>query len=135
MIMKSMRKFSFIAIALAALSCASMKPRYGPVEALKDWQGITYNYYGYSEVPLDSTSYQVTFTGSSADGNDRFSLYRAAELTDSCGFDYFIVTNPRISDASAIKTIRMYKGQTPQDPNAYNEKSLLAVMGPNISTK
>jgi hypothetical protein len=112
-----------------------MKPRYGPVEAIKDWQGEILEYYGYSEVALDSSSYQVTFSGSSSDGNDRFSLYRSAELTDSSGFDYFIVTNPRISDASAIKTIRMYRGSTPSDPNAYNAKSLLTVMGPAINLK
>jgi hypothetical protein len=131
--MKSLRFFLLISCAFVIFSCAFATPKYQPSGLFSSrWDRPSY-YYGYSEVQIDSTSYQVTFTGDSPDGNDRFSLYHAAELTDTHGFDYFIVTNPRTNDGSATKTIRMYKGNTPTDnPSAYNAKSMLSVMGPTI---
>ena len=124
----------FLCVAFSFLSFigCSGATSYGPVRTFTRWDGNS-RVYGYSEVPIDSTSYQVTFTGDSPDGNDLYSLYHAAELTDEHGFDYFIVTNPRSSEGSASKTIRMYKGTAPSDnASAYNAKSMLSVMGPSI---
>ncbi len=132
--MKLFRIFLLISCTLTLYSCFSGKTIYSPYHPITNAFGQAYAYYGYSEVPIDSTSYQVNFTGDSPDGNDRYSLYRAAELAEEHGFDYFIVTNPRTNDGSATKTIRMYKGPTPTDnPSAYNAKSMLAVMGPTIN--
>jgi hypothetical protein len=55
-----------------------------------NWLGA----YGYSEMPMDSTTYQVTYTGDQttpADVVDRYALFRSAELTVAKGFNYFIV--------------------------------------------
>jgi hypothetical protein len=132
--MKSFRVFLLLSIAFAIFSCSPTIPTYGPYRNIFNfWASQNINY-GYSDVQLDSTSFQVTFTGDSPDVNDRYSLYHAAELTDAHGFDYFIVTNPRTNDGSASKTIRMYKGTTPTDnPLAYNAKSMLAIMGPTVN--
>jgi len=89
---------------------------------------------GYSEVQLDSITYQVTYEYPTAGEAERFALYRAAEVTNQHGFDYFVVTDSRATDASVIKTIRMYQGNEPSDnPSAYNANSMLTVMGPKIN--
>jgi hypothetical protein len=140
--------------------------------------------YGYSEQPLDSTTYQVIYSGDYTqppDLVDRYALYRSAELTVAKGYSYFVVLDKQ-ADAStytstmpgattsntsiqhvvdpqtgqmipvgvtttstnymttsgtahtAIKTIRMFKGQRPEDnAMAYDAKSMVAVMGPTIS--
>lgn len=112
------------------LSCTYGSATYGPTRLIRpDVNYGAYNY-GYSEARLDSTSYQVTFVGDSRDADDRYALYRAAELTQQNGFDYFIVTDPNVP---GMKTVRMYKGIVPIDnPNAYNANSMLATMGPKI---
>jgi hypothetical protein len=54
-------------------------------------------HYGYSELPLDSTRYEVTFTGdydTPTQTVDQYALYRSAELTVDHGFDYFISSTP-----------------------------------------
>lgn len=74
-------------IGIAAVLLSSCSTKYAQRGG---WPDV----YGYSDTPLDSTTYQVTFAGNSAtapDLVDRYALYRAAELTAAKGFDYFVV--------------------------------------------
>jgi hypothetical protein len=62
--------------------------------------------YGYSDMPLDSTTYQVTYAGDQtvpADLVDRYALYRCAELTTSKGFNYFVILD-KDADANTTTT-------------------------------
>ena len=108
---------------------------------------------GYGDSPIDVDTYRVMFVGNaltSAEIVDRYALYRAAELTQQKGFDYFVVidegmagstnvagnSDAKVSSSTtheAFKTIKVYKGTKPEGgSNAYNAKSLLSVMGPTI---
>jgi len=131
--MKTFRVFLLLSSAFVLFSCGVGTfpvQTYGPYRNFT-WADQTFSY-GYSEVALDSTSYQVSFADIDHAEADRLSLYRSAELTDQHGFDYFIVSGT--SGGSATKTIRMYKGDTPTDnPSAYNAKSMLTTMGPTIN--
>jgi hypothetical protein len=132
--MKTLRVLLLISSALAIFSCAYGTATYGPVRTIRSDFMDPENKYGYSEVQLDSITYQVSFADPSAAEAERFALYRSAEITNQHGFDYFAVTDSRDDGNSVIKTIRMYKGDTPTDnPSAYNAKSMLAVMGPTIN--
>lgn len=144
------------------------------------WIGL----YGYEDLPIDSTTYQVNYAGDNTQPAplvERYALYRCAELTSEKGFDYFVIIDKDGSTSSvttslpgemdeshhiehqvdpqtgksvpvsvststytpgmtttthyhiATKTIRLFKGARPQDnPNAYDAKSMLTVMGPTI---
>jgi hypothetical protein len=130
--MKSHHHLLALILLIGVCACGgSATPAYTPL-VRNSWNGITR---GYSEVKLDSNTYQVTYADYySTDEADRFALFRSAELTDQNSFDYFIVTDSRADAGSATKTVRMYKGATPTDnPSAYNAKSMLAVMGPTIN--
>ncbi|GEM_PF-1155986 len=68
---------------------------------------------GYRETPLDSSTYQVTFSGNAAtaaDVVDRYALYRAAELTVEHGFDYFVVVDAQHNEAHNSTTTAMPTG-------------------------
>jgi hypothetical protein len=101
-------------------------------------------HFGYSELPIDSTRYEVSFTGdydTPTQTIDQYALYRSAELTASRGFDYFIVEHTRhwnmnyrhrVQLVTTYK-MRMYHGERPQNnSNAYDAKEMLSVMGPTI---
>lgn len=67
--------------------------------------------YGYSELPMDSSTYQVTYAGDNTmppDLVDRYALYRSAELTVAKGFNYFIVM-----DGTANANSSTYTSTTP----------------------
>jgi len=84
--MKSLPIFLLLSLVLMLASCAT---KYAPVSN-SFWTGHT----GYSEVPLDSSTWQVTFAGNDQTMDDvvnRYALYRAAEITSQRGFDYFVV--------------------------------------------
>ena len=76
-------------VGIGLLFLASCATKYAPVSN-SVWTGHT----GYSEVPLDNATWQVTFCGNDQTTDDivnRYALYRAAELTTQHGFDYFVV--------------------------------------------
>jgi hypothetical protein len=76
-------------LGIGLLLLASCATKYAPVSG-SFWTGQT----GYSEVPLDSSTWQVTFAGNNNTTDDvvnRYALYRGAELTTQHGFDYFVV--------------------------------------------
>lgn len=146
--MKSKPRIRILAIAALALLC-SCSTKYAQRGG---WPDV----YGYSDEPIDATTYQVTFAGNTATSPvvvNRYALFRAAEVTVSKGFDYFVVMNTEddvskhtvgmISETqlssttykehTSTKTIRMFKGTPPADnPQAYDAKSMLNVMGPTI---
>ena len=76
-------------LGIGLLFLASCSTKYAPAND-SFWTGHT----GYSEVPLDSSTWQVTFSGNNNTTDDvvnRYALYRGAELTTQHGFDYFVV--------------------------------------------
>ena len=145
-----MKIFQIFLIAFCAVALSSCVTKYAQ-------RGSWPDMYGYSDEPIDSTTYQVTFAGNSATSPvdvDRYALYRAAEVTVDKGFDYFVVLNTEddvskktfgmvnetqlttttYKEHTSTKTIRMFKGQRPADnSNAYDAKSMISVMGPTIA--
>ncbi len=100
--------------------------------------------YGYSELPIDSTRYEVTFTGdfnTPSETVDQYALFRSAEITVAHGFDYFIVEHTRHRSqvyhrrTQLVTTykMRMYHGERPdRNANSYDAHDILAVAGPTI---
>ncbi len=70
--------------------------------------------YGYAEQKLEANRYRITFAGNSSTPREtveNYLLYRAAELTVSAGYDYF-VTASQGTDASTRyrQTVTGYPG-------------------------
>jgi hypothetical protein len=77
------------ALGIGLLFLASCATKYEPATG-SFWDGHT----GYSEIGLDSTTWQVTFCGNNNTTDEvvnRYALYRSAELTSQRGFDYFVI--------------------------------------------
>jgi hypothetical protein len=84
---------------------------------------------GYSEARFDETTYEVAFKANgftSADEVQRYTLFRAAELTSQAWFDYFVITDARVVQqtmpAAATTQTNLYggtnvSGQVDQDGN------------------
>ncbi len=101
-------------------------------------------HFGYSEVRIDSVSYEVTFSGNyetAPQTVEQYTLYRAAELTVGSGFDYFVVVHTQTAtmherrhrDLTMTKTIRMLHGQAPKNKaNVYDAHDMLQAMTPSI---
>ena len=49
--------------------------------------------YGYRDYKVDSTHWRVGFSGNSLTSREKYLLYRAAELTQQQGFDWFLTTD------------------------------------------
>jgi hypothetical protein len=87
-----MKPHYFLALLfpLAAMLSSCSPTRY---VAASDENGM-----GYFDSPIDPTTYVVSFHGNSNTSIgtvERYSLFRAAELTRARGFDYFIITETR----------------------------------------
>ncbi|HEX5316092.1 MAG TPA: hypothetical protein VFX22_05520 [Candidatus Kapabacteria bacterium] len=92
--------FFSIGIALLLASCSPSKY----MAKSDNWQ----NMYGYSEAPIDSSTWQVTYAGDNTmppDLVDRYALYRSAELTVAKNYDYFIVMNGQANANSMTTTV------------------------------
>jgi len=105
-------KISTIAVlGIGLFFLSSCATKYQPVSG-SFWTGHT----GYSEVPLDSTTWQVTFAGNDNTTDDvvnRYALYRCAEITVQQGLDYFVVLDN--NDVAAVKsTVNHNKTQQTQ---------------------
>jgi len=132
-----MKSLFFIGLSLFFAAC-SAKTLYQP----NPDPGL--GHYGYSELPIDSTRYEVTFTGdydTPTETIDQYALYRSAELTVNHGFDYFIVEHTRHFNMShhhrvqlvTTYKMRMYHGMRPdRNSNAYDAHQMLSVAGPTI---
>jgi hypothetical protein len=135
--MKTIRLLLFISCAVFLASC-SAHTLYVPDPE----PGL--GHYGYSELPIDSNRYEVTFTGNydtPTQTVDQCALYRSAELTVNRGYDYFIVEHTRhwsMSFHHRIELVttykmRMYHGTRPdRNSNSYDARSMLTAMGPTI---
>jgi hypothetical protein len=83
-----MRVLMLAAVAALLSACATQTP-YQP--ATRD----TYNY-GFQEQNIEDNRVRITFRGNTLTERETvetYLLYRAAELTQSRGYDYFIVAN------------------------------------------
>ncbi len=81
------RLSSLAAISALLVLAACAKPT--PYQAAADRSG-----FGYSEQVIGKDQYRIGFNGNgitSRETVDRYLRYRAAELTDEQGFDYFII--------------------------------------------
>lgn len=91
----SIRNPLVLTLALALAACATATP-YQPAA-----KGL-----GYSEQKIESNRYKVSFVGNSAtprEAVDNYLMYRAAEVTLSNGYDYFVVTD-RSTDVNAERS-------------------------------
>jgi hypothetical protein len=117
--------------------------------------------YGYSDIKLDETTWEVSYMMGTKEDADIRLLYRCAEIADSNGYDYFITANQISTQTSDIKTvnqgrpgwatdpprttvtstsdfissvrIKLFKGTKPEnDPNALNAREVLKNVGPKI---
>ncbi len=92
---------------------------------------------GYDAVQVDSSTYRVIYYGGTItlELADRYSLYRAAELTLEKGFDYFIVLQNGLDDkwTNAWNTVRMFKGPPPDsDFASFDAREVVKDMAPFI---
>lgn len=85
----TVNKTGTLIFALTTLSlCACVSPT--PYQAANDQR------YGYTDEQLEDSRYKVTFAGNTLTEQQTvadYMLYRAAELTKTNGYDYFIITN------------------------------------------
>jgi hypothetical protein len=96
----------------------------------------------------------VAYEGDGRDITDanifNYLLYRCAEVTVERGFDYFIREDASegstmsgiipigemlipVNTATASTTIRLYKGNKPNVPNAYDARELMRNLAPHIN--
>jgi hypothetical protein len=147
--MKTKASFAF------GILCVLLFSACGPTKYVQNTHGLM-DHTGYDANPVDSSTYLVSFEGNTwttADVVDRYALFRAAEITNEKGFDYFVVMESHMSASDDMyssthyygttgttstthavsKTIRMAKGTPPANSaNTYVAKSMLQVMAPNI---
>ncbi len=86
----NIRAVAVIGIATILLSSC------GPTKYISAGSSFWTGQCGYSESPLDSATWQVTFMGNDNTADElvnRYALYRSAELTVQHGFDYYVVMN------------------------------------------
>ncbi len=69
-----------------------------------DYREATQGGYGYSSFKMSETQYQVSFKSKNTDKQEanNFALLRAAELTLSNGFDWFVVEGSELSTNTKI---------------------------------
>ncbi len=97
-----MKKKAIFLLGIGLLFLASCATKYVPMS-----DSIFSDHTGYAETPIDSSTYEVTFTGNqqtSAEVVGRYAIYRAAEITVDKGFDYFIVIDRDNSSATVVTT-------------------------------
>ncbi len=131
--MKTLRTLLLISIAFTLSACGGVATyKYAPMR-----EGF-FNTTGYNAVQVDSNTYRVIFYGlrnSSVEIADRYSFYRAAELTLEKGFDYFVVlqTGDDDKNGDAWNIIRMFKGAPPEgDLAAFDAREVTKDMAPFI---
>jgi hypothetical protein len=80
-----LRPLAIVAL-LAALLTSCSPTKYVPAKSSSD--------FGFVEIPVDDNTFRISFHGNmytDFETVDRYALYRAAELTESKGFDYFVI--------------------------------------------
>ncbi|MEM9169458.1 MAG: hypothetical protein AAGC56_07360 [Pseudomonadota bacterium] len=84
------------AAALTLAACATSTP-YAPAERSGG--------YGFSDQQIEENRFRITFRGNSSTEREtveNFLLYRAAELTVSNGYDYFLVTEGDVERRTTV---------------------------------
>ena len=126
--MKTYRTLLIISIAFALSACTA---RYAPME-----NPFSSNQTGYFAIPVDSATYRVAYSGNrSLELADRYAFYRAAELTEEKGFDYFVVLQTGVDEKqrNAWNTVRMFKGLPPEnDFGTFDARTVIKAMAPFI---
>jgi hypothetical protein len=102
---------------------------------------------GYSDAQIDENTYRVSFQGngySSKEDVENMMLYRAAEITDQKGYDWFEVTERDADEAYAknqryrltsTAIIKMYKGKKPENSlRSYDAKSVLKYLSGSVKS-
>jgi ribosome modulation factor len=87
-----------IVLAGGVAACETATP-YQPLDAREAWAG------GYSDARLNSDRWRVSFSGNTVTSREtveRYLLYRAAELTTSQGFDWFVTADKNIDRKSEV---------------------------------
>lgn len=96
-----MKKIALLILGLSVLASCTSLPAYHPASSV--------NSSGFSDQKIDETRYRVTFQGDAATPRYRvedYLLFRAAELTDEKGFDYFIIEEKQSDSKTTLKTVR-----------------------------
>ena len=92
-----------VALGLGLAACATETP-YQPI--------VERGGYGYSENQIESNRYRVSFRGNSLTEREtveNYLLFRAAELTQQRGFDYFIVADRGVQGHSELRSMGPYR--------------------------
>ena len=125
-----LRKLLLISIAFTLSACAT--------HYIKNVDGVT-NGTGYQDIPIDSTTYRIVFYGSHAGTSlelvDRYAFYRAAELTEEKGYDYFVIVQTGADEKQRIawNTVRMSKVPPTNDDFAvFDAQTVIRNMTPFI---
>lgn len=101
---------------------------------------------GYSEIQMDPSTVRVSFKGNGyTDRNvvESYLIYRAAEVTVSLGFDWFVVTeregegewHPKYGSTGFTSTavIKMYSGTKPESiSRSYDARLTMRTMAGSI---
>lgn len=98
---------------------------------------------GYSEFPIDNSTLRVSFEGNGYSNRttvESYLLYRAAELTVSRGYDWFVLSerqgethsDSKYGDTKLTSTavVKMFRGI--KSSQGYDAKEVLKVMSPSI---
>ena len=97
-----MRKFvTTLCLAGASLLAAACTTTTGYGPAGYDSQ------YGFQETRIEQNRWQVTFSGNSMTDLqtvETYVLYRAAELTNQQGYDYFVMVDRKVDEDSRIRS-------------------------------
>ena len=125
-----LRKLLLLSIAFTLSACAT--------NYVKNSGGL-FSGTGYQDIPIDSTTYRVVFYGShgstSLEQIDRYAFYRAAELTEEKGYDYFVIVQTGADEKQRIawNTVRMSKMPPTNDDFAvFDAQTVLRNMAPYI---
>jgi hypothetical protein len=125
LIHRNLMKNVILTLPIAILAIAAFSSCMTPYRAADSFLSQ-----GYSEMPVDSITYLVTFTGNTTlELENRYTLYRSAELTLQKGYDHFLfMDNWHEGD---IKMIRMFRGSGDM-ANSYDAKAIMTTMAPQI---
>jgi hypothetical protein len=102
---------------------------------------------GYADRQIDGNTYHVSFEARGGVSDratvETYLLYRAAELTQQRGFDWFVLgsrsgdtdVDPKwgVVGMTSTAMVRMFRGKKPENmENAYAAADILATVGPTI---
>ena len=90
----------------AMLVTAALLPLLAACATSTPYAPATEGRYGYSETQIETNRYTVSFSGNSLTDLktvENYLLYRAAELTDAKGYDYFVVVERKVDTDKKVQ--------------------------------